>query len=483
MFPHVADLYRLAPEFILCAFGMLIMLLEPFVPAASKGWMARLGLLGAALATASVHWMSQFPGTAFYGLILVDDFSIFVHWLIGIIAVLAVLGAYDYLERERLQQGEFYALVLFAAAGMGVMAGANELLTAFLGLEVSSIASYVLAGYRRDALKSNESALKYFLLGSFATAFFLYGTAMVYGATGSTAIQPIRLAIEQGRAGAPLLTLGLALMLTGLAFKIASVPFQVWTPDVYEGAPTPVTALFAAGPKAAAFALLLRVLLSGFGPQSEVWLPVIAISAALTMTVGNLAALVQTNVKRLLAYSSISHAGYMLVALAAGARSGEGAAAVLYYLAAYALMTLGAFTVVAHLGGAGERRTTLDDYAGLGWRQPLTAALLSLYLLSLLGMPVTAGFLGKFYVFSAALKTDLLWLVILAAINSAIGAYYYLGVIVAMYFREPEQEWIPAPMPAAAGLVLLLTAAGTIYLGIFPELVSTLAAQGGVSLR
>ncbi len=483
MFPPIQDIYRLAPEFILCAFGMLIMLLDPFVPAGSKGWMARLALVGAALSTASVHWMSQFPGTAFYGLMLVDDFSIFLHGLIGGIAVLAVLGSYDYLEREGLQQGEYYALVLFATAGMGVMAGANELLTAFLGLEISSIASYVLAGYRRDALKSNESALKYFLLGSFATAFFLYGAAMVYGATGTTMMPQIRLAIEQGRAGAPLLVLGLALMITGLAFKIASVPFQVWTPDVYEGAPTPVTAMFSAGPKAAAFAMLMRLLCSGFAPESELWLPVIALSAALTMTVGNLAALVQTNVKRMLAYSSISHAGYLLVAFAAGARSGEGVAAVLYYLAAYALMSIGAFTVVAHLGGAGERRLTLDDYAGLGWRQPLTAALLSLYLLSLLGMPVTAGFLGKFYAFSAALKTDLLWLVILAALNSAVGAYYYLGVIVAMYFREPEEAWNPSPLPAAVGLVLLLTAAGTICLGIFPEGVSTLAAQGALALR
>ncbi|HEX2711703.1 MAG TPA: NADH-quinone oxidoreductase subunit N [Candidatus Acidoferrales bacterium] len=489
MFPPLDDVYRVAPELVLCAFGILVMLAEPFVPRERRGGLGTVALLGAVLALVATRFVATHPGTAFYGLILTDRFSIFLHLMIGAVAVLVVLGSRDYLEREGLQHGEYYALVLFAAAGMEVMASAQELMTAFIGLEMSSISSYILASFRRSAPKANESAMKYFLLGSFATAFFLYGVAMVYGATGTTKLDALREAITAGNAGGALLTLGFGMMFVGLAFKVATAPFQIWTPDVYEGAPTPVTALLSSAPKAAAFALLLRILYVAFDSSGNRWLWVIWISAALTMFVGNLAALVQTNLKRMLAYSSIAHAGYILVAVAAVSVANEdgrnefGIAAVLFYLAAYALMKLGAFTMVTHLGGTGERRLEISDYAGLGTEQPAAAACLTLYLLSLLGLPVTAGFLGKLYVFDAALKSHLVWLAVLLAINSVIGAYYYLRVVVVMYMREPQQQWAPAPIPRALGLVLLLTAAGTIYLGLFPGAVMGFAARSALSLR
>jgi NADH-quinone oxidoreductase subunit N len=489
VFPPLDDVYRVAPELVLCAFGILVMLAEPFVPRERKGALGTVALLGAVLALVATRLAATHPGTAFYGLILTDRFSIFLHLVIGAVAVLVILGSTDYLEREGLQHGEYYGLVLFAAAGMGVMAGAQELMTAFIGLEMSSISSYILASFRRNAPKANESAMKYFLLGSFATAFFLYGVAMVYGATGTTKLDALREAITAGNAGGALLTLGFGMMFVGLAFKVAIAPFQIWTPDVYEGAPTPVTALLSSAPKAAAFALLLRILYVAFDSSGNRWLWVIWISAALTMFVGNLAALVQTNLKRMLAYSSIAHAGYILVAVAAVSVASEdgrnefGIAAVLFYLAAYALMKLGAFTMVTHLGGTGERRLEINDYAGLGTEQPVAAACLTLYLLSLLGLPVTAGFLGKLYVFDAALKSHLVWLAVLLAVNSVIGAYYYLRVVVVMYMREPQQHWTPAPIPRALGLVLLLTAAGIIYLGLFPGAVMGFAARSALSLR
>jgi len=476
MFAPIEDLYRLAPELVLCTFGILVMLAEPFVPRKRSGFVAFLALLGAGAALAATRLSWAHPGTAFYGLVRVDDFSIFLHFVVGAVAVLVILGSRDYLEREGLHRGEFYALVLFATAGMGVMVSAQELVTAFIGLEISSISSYILASFRRNAPKSNESAMKYFLLGSFATSFFLYGVALVYGATGTTLLSRM----DSAGGNPTLLRLGLGMIFIGLAFKVASAPFQLWTPDVYEGAPTPVTALLSSGPKAAAFALLLRIFDTVFA-ASQLWVWAIWVSAALTMFAGNLAALVQSNVKRMLAYSSIAHAGYILVAFAA--RNELGTAAVLFYLVAYALMKLGAFTMVTHLGGEGERRLEINDYAGLGSQQPVAAAFLTLYLFSLLGLPVTAGFLGKFYIFNAALKSHLVWLAVLLAINTVIGAYYYLRVIVVMYMREPQKEWAAAPIPRAVALVLVLTAAGTLYLGLFPNYVMEFATQSAVLPR
>ncbi|HEV2490817.1 MAG TPA: NADH-quinone oxidoreductase subunit N [Candidatus Acidoferrales bacterium] len=481
MYPPPQDLIRLAPELVLCAFGMLIMLADPFIAAGRKRSMGWLGFIGTIAALISLRWAALNPGPAYSGLIRVDTFSLFVHGIVIGVAALAILGSFEYLDQENLQHGEYYALILFATAGMGILAGATELVTAFIGLEMSSISTYILAGFRRNALKSNESSLKYFLLGSFATAFFLYGIALVYGATRSTRFDVINQAITTSQGGGVLLILGLGLIFVGLGFKVVAAPFQIYTPDVYEGAPTPVTAILACGPKAAAFAVMLRIFFTAFGGVSHVWFWAIWVSAILTMCIGNFAALVQSNVKRLLAYSSIAHAGYILVAFVASTEIGI--AAVLFYLAAYAAMTLGAFLVVAHVGGTDERRLNITDYAGLGTKQPWVAACFSLFLFSLLGLPATAGFLGKFYAFQAALDQRLVWLVVIAAINSVIGAYYYLKIVVAMYFWEPNQEWSAAPMKAPMFVVLALTAIGTLYLGIWPNTVMQWATNSALSLH
>jgi len=471
--PTIADFYRVLPELLWCGFGLLAMFLQPFVR--NRHFFTALAFIGAVAGTAGSFLSFRNPGAGFYGLIQADAFSFFFHLLVGTVAVLVVLAAGPYLDRERLPVAEFYALLLFATAGMGVLASAQELLTAFIGLEMSSISSYILAGYRRDSLKSGESAMKYFLLGSFATAFFLYGIALVYGSTGTTRLDMM----VDADSTSTLLKLGLSMILIGLGFKVAAAPFQIWTPDVYEGAPTPVTALFSAGPKAAAFALLLRIFAT-VPAATHFWFWAFWILAVLTMFAGNLGALVQTNIKRLLAYSSIAHAGYILVAFAAVTSMAKGGpaeaaaayAAVLFYLLSYALVKLGAFTIVSQLGGTGEKNLSLDDYAGLSQRQPVVAAVLSIYLLSLLGLPVTAGFFGKFYIFKAAVNSRLLWLAVLMAMNSIIGAYYYLRVIVLMYMREPSAEAAaaaPVGFPLTVNVVLAVTAIGTILFGLMPN--------------
>jgi len=471
MTPSAADMIRVLPEIIWCGFGVLLMLLQPFLK--NRQGLTLFAMVGAAAGTLSTYFGQM--GSGFFGLIEFDTYSLFFHWLVGLVAFLVILASDSYLERENLAPAEFYALILFATAGMGVLASAQELLTAFIGLEMSSISSYVLAGYRRDAVKSSESAVKYFLLGSFATAFFLYGIALVYGASGSTNLAQIASADPASN----LLRLGLTLILVGLGFKVAAAPFQVWTPDVYEGAPTPVTAIFAAGPKAATFALLLRIFTT-IHAATDFWFWAFWILAVVTMFVGNLGALVQTNVKRMLAYSSIAHAGYTLVAFAAVTTmkldpetgAAPAYAAVLFYLLGYSLVKVGAFTIVSEIGGQGERYLTLDDFAGLGTRQPFAAAAMSLFLLSLLGLPITAGFFGKFYVFKAAINSKLIWLAVLMAVNSVIGAYYYLRVIVVMYMREHKGD-VPAEaatsLSPTAAMVVVVAALATLYLGLLPN--------------
>src|SRR5438552_14453527 len=477
MLPRVIDAYRVLPELVWCGFGVLAMLMQPFVR--SRHFFTFLALIGTLAGTGAAVTSAMHAGPGFDGLVQSDSFSFFFRLLVGTVGFLVVLAAWPYLERERLPAAEFYALLLFATAGMGVLASAQELLTAFIGLEMSSISSYILAGYRRDSLKSSESAMKYFLLGSFATAFFLYGIALVYGASGTTVL------VKMDSANlfhSTLFELGLAMILIGLAFKVAAAPFQVWTPDVYEGAPTPVTALFSAGPKAAAFALLLRIFAT-VPAATHFWFWAFWGLAALTMFAGNLGALVQTNVKRLLAYSSIAHAGYILVAFAAVTTMSSSDAtatlggvpayvAILFYLLSYALVKVGAFTIVSQLGGKDEKYVTLEDYAGLSQRHPVAAAVLSLFLLSLLGLPVTAGFFGKFYVFKAAINSNLIWLAVLMAVNSIIGAYYYFRIIVAMYMRDSSEESAASArisFPLAVNIVLLVCAIATVYFGLFPN--------------
>ena len=483
---QVSNFHRLAPEIILCAFGIVIMVLDPFLGAARQRALAWTAFVGTLLALFGVHLAAHDVaggndlGAAYNGLIHADKFSLFIHVVVIGAAALAILGSINYLDGEGIQRGEYYALVLFATAGMGILGGANEMVTAFLGLEMSSISTYILAGFRKRALASNEASLKYFILGSFATAFFLYGVAMTYGATGTTRIDAVQQYLSSTQHIPNLAVLGLGLIFVGLGFKVVVAPFQVYAPDVYEGAPTPVTALLASAPKAATFALMLRIFYVSFGSASGLWFWVIWVSAVLTMCIGNFAALVQSNVKRMLAYSSIAHAGYILVAFIAS--TDLGIAAVLFYLAAYALMKIGAFLVIAHLGQQGEKRLDIRDYGGLGMRQPVLAACFSLFLLSLLGLPATGGFLGKFFAFQAALDSRVVWLVVIAAINSVIGSYYYLRVIVSMYFWEPSKEYTPTAVAPTLSVALFVAAIGTLYLGIFPAHVLVLAKNAADSL-
>ena len=462
--PLSADYVRILPEIVLSVFGMIVMVLEPLLDEESgQKLLSLIALLGTLAGLGATWFMAQSPGLAFWNMVKVDGFSIFFHVLVIAIAAVVILSSYEYMAVQRIRAGEYYALILFGAVGMALMSSAIELVLIFIALEISSISSYVLAGFRRHEAASAESSLKYFLLGSFATAFFLYGVALMFGATGSTNIDQIGRSLRAGPI--PLLaSVAVALMFVGLGFKVAAAPFHIWTPDVYEGAPAPVVGFMSTAPKAAAFAVLLRVVFV-INVHDLFW--VIWVSAALSMTLGNLGALVQNNVKRLLAYSSIAHAGYLLMAFAAA--PALGASAAMFYTAAYAAMNLGAFAVVSHFANAGERYVTLEDYEGLGRSSPLLAATLTIFLLSLIGIPMTGGFFAKFYVFSAAVKANLIWLTIIGVLNSGVGAYYYLRIIVMMYMRESRKEVPVTRVPFALGLALAVCLVATLYFGVFPS--------------
>ncbi len=478
--PQSIDYIRILPEIVLSIFGMIIMLLDPVMDERrSQRTLGLIALVGTIAALAATVYQAQvrFWGLGFFGMIKVDAFSVFFHFVVIAVTLLVILSSYEYMEVQQIRAGEYYALILFAAVGMALMSSAMELVLIFIALEISSISTYILAGFRRRSAISSESSVKYFLLGSFATAFFLYGVALMFGATGSTSIDRISAALADyaGTGHAPLLAyLGVALMFVGLGFKVAAAPFHVWTPDVYEGAPSPVVGFMSTAPKAAVFAVLLRIIFEAHAPGGP-WL--IWVAAALSMTIGNVAALVQDNVKRLLAYSSIAHAGYLLIAFASLPANGIPAA--MFYTASYAAMNVGAFAVIGHIAGAGERFVTLEDYAGLGKRSPLLAAILTIFLLSLIGIPITGGFFAKFYVFSAALQGShpLVGLVIIGVINSAVASYYYLRIIVVMYMREARDEEAPvAPISTGLGFALGLSLAATFFLGVYPNPVLKYAA-------
>ncbi|HWK30917.1 MAG TPA: NADH-quinone oxidoreductase subunit N [Terriglobales bacterium] len=468
------------PELVLSVFGIIVMLADPFIAAQkSRRPLGILAFVGAVIALAASFYQIGFQGTSYFNVVRVDTFSVFFHVVVIAVSGVAILASLDYLDKEGIRAGEYYGLILFGTVGMCLLSSAIELLMLFIALEISSISTYILAGFRRRIATSAESSLKYFLLGSFATGFFLYGVALIYGATGSTNIATIAHNLSAGNVPA-IAYLALALMFIGMGFKVASAPFHVWTPDVYEGAPSPVVALMSTGPKAAAFALMLRVLFGSFDAMGSWWLPLIWMSAALSMTIGNIGALMQNNVKRMLAYSSIAHAGYVLVAFAS--RDQIGIAAAIFYAASYAAMNVGAFAVVTHFGAAGERFNSIDDYAGLGRRSPVLAFTLTIFLLSLIGIPATGGFFAKFYVFSAALKSNLVWLTIIGVVNSAIAAYYYLRLIVVMYMRDGDDSMPLVRVPAAVTAALVIAAGLTIYLGVMPGRVLGAATQGAHDL-
>ena len=482
------DFLRILPEVVLSAFAILVMVLEPAVPRGRKralGWLALAGVVAAGVASISA---ARDPGPAFSASVVNDGFSLYFVDLFLVIAALTLLGSMAYLERDAVNHGEFYALVLMATVGAAFMAASNDLIVTFIGLEISSLSTYVLAGFKRAETPSNEAAVKYFLLGSFATAFFLYGIAFVYGLTGTTKLTVfvdagLNLSVRERLSGtdAPPQLLGLALILifVGLAFKVSTSPFHVWTPDVYQGAPAPVTAYLSTAPKAAAFAVLLRVMLGSFAHGGALIFWLLWVSAVLTMCVGNLAALWQTNAKRLLAYSSIAHAGYVLVGIAAG--GSEGVSAVLFYLAGYALMNVGAFVLIAHLAGTEERRTEIADFTALASERPGTAACLTVFLLSLAGFPSTVGFFAKFYVFRSAVHAHLIGLTVIALLNSVVSVYYYLRLVVAMYMGEGKTEASTAALPGPLGLAVAVSVIGVFFLGLFPS--SLLGTLTSVSLR
>ncbi len=479
--PQKEDYIRILPELILSIFGMLVMILDPWVDEEkSHQTLGVIGFVGTLAALISTWFMAQSPGLAFFNTIRVDSFSIFFEFLVIAIAAVVILSSFEYMAVQKIRAGEYYALILFGTVGMSLMSSAIELVLIFIGLEISSIATYILAGFRRNDASSSESSLKYFLLGSFATAFFLYGVALMFGATGSTNIDIIAQRLQSSQAG-PLVFTAMALMFVGLGFKVAVAPFHVWTPDVYEGAPAPVVGFMSTAPKAAAFAVLLRVVFAINAP-GRFWF--LWVAAALSMTLGNIGALVQNNVKRLLAYSSIAHAGYLLVAFAMISQENYslGISAAMFYTAAYAAMNVGAFAVVSHLANAGERYVHLDDYEGLGRSSPLLAATLTIFLLSLIGIPMTGGFFAKFYVFSAALRANLIWLTIIGVLNSAVGAYYYLRVIVVMYMREARKEVPVNPVSPGLGIALALSLIATLYLGVLPNRVLGIAQHSAQEL-
>ena len=464
------------PEIILAAFGLLVLLLGVFP--SSRGETDRLGyvsLVGVILALIFSVPLFGNVQSGFSGMVVADNYAVFFKVVFGIICLLTILISIGYTRQQGIGTGEYYVLVLFSTVGMMLMAAGTNLLTIFLGLETMSISIYVLAGIKRTDPRSVESAMKYFILGAFATGFFLYGVALVYGATGSFNLKEIASFLSaSGSAGrTPLVIIGIGLLTIGFGFKVATVPFHMWTPDVYEGAPTSITAFMATGIKAAAFAGLVRVFYSALGVFQPDWIAIMWLLSVATMTVGNIVAISQSNIKRMLAYSSIAHAGYILVAFTAGNELGT--SSILYYLLAYAFMNIGAFAIVILLGRKGEENTLISDYAGIGFKYPLLAASMTIFMLSMAGIPPLAGFMGKFYIFSAAVKAKFYWLAIIGVLNSALSVYYYLRVTVVMYFREAERDMTGLAFSPAGVIGVIIAVAGVLYLGIFPSSVLALA--------
>ncbi|PSH04402.1 MAG: NADH-quinone oxidoreductase subunit N [Acidobacteria bacterium] len=469
--PTATDYIRILPEIVLSVWGMAIMFVESLLPEdRSRKDLGIFAAFGAVAAIAATVYQAQpqFAGFGFNHVLRVDHFSIFFHLVVLLVTLATILMSLDYLPLQKIDFGEYYALVILGAVGMCLMSSAVELVLIFIALEISSIASYILSGFRRSAAVSTESALKYFLLGSFATGFFLYGIALLYGATGSTNIFDIALILGKANHVEALAYLAVALIFTGLAFKVACAPFQIWTPDVYEGAPSPVVALMSTAPKAATFAVLIRIVFEAASPNLF-W--VIWVAAALSMSVGNVGALLQSNVKRMLAYSSIAHAGYLMVAFASASNRDLAISSAMFYSAAYAAMNLGAFAVVTQMAGSGEGYLQMDDYSGLGKRSPVLAAVFTFFLLSLIGIPITGGFFAKFYIFSTALRTRLIWLTLIGLVNSGVGSYYYLRLIVRMYMYEPRAEIPVPPVRLGMGLAIAISLIATLWLGVLPNAV------------
>ena len=430
-----------------------------------------VSLVGLLMTAISAFAKQPLPAFAFTDSYIVDHLSIFFTCIFTLSSALAILLSAEYNERNGMKAGEYYALILLCTVGMIVLASSTDMIMIFLGIEIVSICLYVLAGFRRDDPVSNEAALKYFLLGAFATGFLLYGMTLIYGSTGSTNIFKIAEFIKTNDSSSPLMLMGIVLLVIGFGFKVAAVPFHMWAPDVYHGSPTPVTAFMAVGPKAAAFAAFFRVFKEGIPNMAANWEILLCIVAVLSMFVGNLGAIMQTNIKRMLAFSSISHAGYLIIAVIT--KSSLAGSGLLFYMLTYAFTTFGAFGIVILLGRKGEENLELENYSGLAYKHPVLALSMTVFLLSLGGLPPFAGFVAKFYIFSAAIEEGFVTLVIIAVLNSAISFYYYLKVVVFMYMKEPAGEFQISLTPMTL-FVVIIGIIGTVELGIYPDPVITL---------
>ena len=478
------NILNILPILVLAGFGMIVLLTDVL---SSRKWVNRnilayislIGIIIAAVLTRSSTGTTLF---SFNESFVTDNYSLFFNFIFLLCAGLTILISHNYIKREDINYGEYYALILFSTIGMMLMASGADLLNIYIGLEVMSISIYILTGFKRSKLISNEASLKYFLLGAFATGFLLYGISLTYGTTGTINLKQIASFIaEKGGMSDPLMIIGMGLLIVGLGFKVASVPFHAWVPDVYEGAPTPVTAFMSVGPKAAGFAAFLRIFLTAFGASHHEWQKIIYILAILTMTLGNVSALSQTNIKRMLAYSSIAHAGYLLIALVSA--NDMGVSATLFYILAYIFMNIGAFAIIIVLSRKGDECIQINDYAGLGFKHPLLAIAMTLFMLSMAGVPPMAGFVGKFYIFSAAIKSGYIGLAIIAVINSVISVYYYLRITVVMYMKEPVREFVPLTISPLMVAAIVISVVGTLQLGIFPSKVMEIAQRSILMMR
>lgn len=478
------NILNILPILVLAGFGMIVLLTDVLSPRkwVNRNILAYISLLGIIIAAI----LTRSPtGTTLYSFnesFVTDNYSLFFNVVFLLCAGLTILISHNYIKREDINYGEYYALILFSTIGMMLMASGADLLNIYIGLEVMSISIYILAGFKRSKLISNEASLKYFLLGAFATGFLLYGISLTYGTTGTINLRQIASFIaEKGGMSDPLMIIGMGLLIVGLGFKVAAVPFHAWVPDVYEGAPTPVTAFMSVGPKAAGFAAFLRIFLTAFGSSHHEWHMIVYILAVLTMTVGNVIALSQTNIKRMLAYSSIAHAGYLLIALVSA--NDMGVSATLFYILAYIFMNIGAFAIIIVLSRKGDECIQIQDYAGLGFKHPLLAIAMTIFMFSMAGIPPMAGFMGKFYIFSAAIKSGYMGLAIIAVINSVISVYYYLRITVVMYMKEPTREFAPLMISPLMVAAIVISVVGTLQLGIFPSKVIEIAQRSIFMMR
>ncbi|MBX9661132.1 MAG: NADH-quinone oxidoreductase subunit N [Nitrospiraceae bacterium] len=485
------DLFAILPELLVVFAACAVLALDPITPSSKKDGLAwlSLGTMAVCMGLTAARFGS--PTTAFGGLVVIDNYSCFWKLLLYFVTGLTILLSFPYLKEERIYLGEYYGFILLALSGMMVMVSGADLLTIYLGTELMSLSLYVMAGLKRAEAKSLEASAKYFVLGAFSSGILLYGISLLYGSAGTTQLPAIAAAIAGRSLDDPLLLFATILIAVGFSFKLAVVPFHMWTPDVYQGAPTSVTAFMAVASKAASFGAFMRVFVEGLGGVRANWSLMFLLLCIGTLILGNIVALVQTNVKRMLAYSSIAHAGYALIGVVAAGRldpteASSAVSSVMLYIALYAFMTFGAFTIIAMLRKGGLEGDEIGDFNGLAKRHPFAALLMMVFMVSLAGIPPTAGFIGKFYVFMSAVQAGLTWLAVLALVFAAISAYFYLRLVMVMYMREPEAVTALSPRfvsSPALSIVLACAIAGVVFFGIYPDPIVNLAAQAALTLK